>query len=88
MMAALAFGRARGLTDPALVPRVARLLEGLALPVDVAHRVSPEVLARVEVDKKRRSDRVGFVFVPRIGEAFVQEVALEELRRTLPAALA
>jgi hypothetical protein len=46
------------------------------------------VLARVEVDKKRRSDKVRFVFVPRPGEAVLEDVGLEELRRTLPAALA
>ena len=50
--------------------------------------MTPPVLARVEVDKKRRSDKVGFVFVPRAGEARVEEVALEELRRTLPASVA
>jgi 3-dehydroquinate synthase len=87
MIAALAFGAARGVTDPALPARAARLLARLGLPVDVAGRVTPAVLARVEVDKKRRSDKVGFVFVPRAGVAQVEEVSLEEIRRTLPAAL-
>jgi hypothetical protein len=45
-------------------------------------------MARIEVDKKRRSNKVGFVFVPRAGESFVEEVPLDELRQTLPAALA
>jgi 3-dehydroquinate synthase len=88
MMAALALGTSRGVTEPTLRPRVARLLGQLGLPTDVEHRVSPEVLARVEVDKKRRSDSVRFVFVPRPGEAKLEDVGLEELRRTLPAALA
>jgi 3-dehydroquinate synthase len=87
MIAALAFGAARGVSDPALRPRAAAVLARLGLPVDIAGRVTPPVLARVEVDKKRRSDRVGFVFVPRAGEARVDEVPLEELRRTLPAAV-
>jgi 3-dehydroquinate synthase len=87
MIAALAFGAARGVTDPALPPRAAGVLARLGLPVDVAGRVTRPVLDRVEVDKKRRSDKVGFVFVPRAGEARVVEVAIEELKRTLPAAL-
>jgi 3-dehydroquinate synthetase len=45
------------------------------------------VLARVEVDKKRRGDRVQFIFVPRLGEAVVQEIALDELRGQVTAAL-
>jgi 3-dehydroquinate synthase len=88
MVAALAFGSARGISDPALRPRAARLLARLGLPVDVERRISPEVLARIEVDKKRRADRVGFVFVPRVGEARVEDIALADLRRELPAALA
>jgi 3-dehydroquinate synthase len=88
MIAALAFGESRGVSDPALRPRAAQVLSRLGLPVDIAGRVTPPVLARVEVDKKRRSDKVGFVFVPRAGEARVEEVALEELRRTLPASVA
>ena len=88
MIAALAYGIARGVSDPPLRPRATRLLASLGLPVDVARRISPAVLARIEVDKKRRGDRVGFVFVPRAGEARVEDVTLEELRRDLPAALA
>jgi 3-dehydroquinate synthase len=88
MVAALALGSARGVSDPALRPRAAQLLARLGLPIDVERRVSASVLARIEVDKKRRADRVGFVFVPRAGEARVEELALEDLRRELPAALA
>jgi 3-dehydroquinate synthase len=88
MIAALALGSARGISDPDLRPRTTRLLASLGLPVDVEWRVSPAVLARIEVDKKRRGDRVGFVFVPRAGEARVEDLDLEDLRRELPAALA
>jgi 3-dehydroquinate synthase len=87
MMAALALGQARGVTEPALVPRTAALLRKVGLPVDVAGRLGPAVLARVEVDKKRRGDRVQFIFVPRLGEAVVQEIALDELRGQVTAAL-
>jgi shikimate kinase / 3-dehydroquinate synthase len=81
MVAALALGRARGVTEPALVPRATELLARLGLPVDVAGRLGPQVLARVEVDKKRRSGGVRFVLVPRVGEAIVEEIALDELKR-------
>jgi 3-dehydroquinate synthase len=87
MVAALAFGEARGATEKGLRGRAAKLLAQAGLPIDVEGRVSDAVLARVEVDKKRRSNKVGFVFVPRPGEAFVEEVAFDELRGTLPAAL-
>ncbi len=81
MVAALALGQARGITDPALLARATTLLHTLGLPVDVKPRLTPEVLARVEVDKKRRSDNVRFVFVARAGEAVLQDIPLAELRR-------
>jgi 3-dehydroquinate synthase len=81
MVAALELGRARGITDGALVPRAVALLARLGLPVDVGGRLEPRVLARVEVDKKRVSQGVKFVFVPRLGEALVQEIPLDELKR-------
>jgi len=80
MVAALALGQARGVTEPALVPRATALLERLGLPVDVNGRINSQVLARIEVDKKRRSDGVKFVFVPRPGDAVVVEVPLEEIK--------
>lgn len=81
MMAALALGTSRKITPATLVPQVETLLRKLALPVDFTHRLNPEVLTRVEVDKKRRSDKVRFVFVPRIGEATMEDVPIEELKR-------
>ena len=80
MVAALTIGQARGITEPALVPRTTRLLARLGLPVDVNGRITAQVLARIEVDKKRRSDGVKFVFVPRPGDAMVVEVPLDEIK--------
>jgi shikimate kinase/3-dehydroquinate synthase len=80
MVAALTIGQARGVTEPALVPRATRLLARLGLPTDVNGRITGPVLARIEVDKKRRSDGVKFVFVPRPGDAVVVEVPLEEIK--------
>jgi 3-dehydroquinate synthetase len=81
MVAALALGQARAVTAPELVPRATSLLARLGLPTELRGRLTPEVLARIEVDKKRRADGVRFVFVPRAGEAVLQELSLEELRR-------
>jgi len=80
MVAALTLGQARGVTEPALVPRATALLARLGLPVDVNGRITGPVLARIEVDKKRRSDGVKFVFVPRPGDAVVVEVPLDEIK--------
>jgi 3-dehydroquinate synthase len=88
MVAALALGVARGITEPALLPRTTALLAKLGLPVDVAGRITPAVLARLEVDKKRRSDGVRFVFVPRAGQSLVQEISLADVKSQIPAALA
>jgi 3-dehydroquinate synthase len=83
MVAALALGEARGVTEPGLGARARALLGKLALPVDVKARVSTEVLARIEVDKKRRSDKVRFVFVPRAGEAVLEDIPMPELKQQL-----
>jgi 3-dehydroquinate synthase len=87
MVAALALGEARGVTEPGLAARTRALLTRLGLPVDVKARVSPEVVDRIEVDKKRRSDKVRFVFVPRPGEAALHDIPLSELKQQLLAAI-
>jgi 3-dehydroquinate synthase len=87
MVAALALGVARGVTAPELLPRTRALLEKLGLPVDVERRLDDATLARVEVDKKRRSDQVRFVLVPRPGETVLQDIGLDELKQQVRAAL-
>lgn len=86
MVAALTLGRARGVTDPTLIPRTSALLARLGLPIDVAGRLDARVLSRIEVDKKRRSNGVKFVFVPRAGQAVVEEVPLDEVKAQVLAA--
>ncbi len=81
MVAALQLGASRGVTPPGLVTRASALLARLGLPVDVNRRITPAVLARIEVDKKRRSDKVRFVFCPGPGQAVLVDVALDELRQ-------
>lgn len=87
MVAALALGEARGVTTPGLAARTRSLLAKLGLPVDVKARVSPAVVDRIEVDKKRRSDKVRFVFVPRPGEALLHDIPLGELKTQLLGAI-
>jgi 3-dehydroquinate synthase len=87
MVAALMLGRARGITEPALLPRATALLARLGLPVDVAGRVDARVLDRIGVDKKRRSDQLRFVFVPRAGAALVESIPIELLKTEILAAV-
>jgi len=87
MLAALSLGEARGVTEAGLTDRSRALLAKLALPVDVKARVSPEVVTRIEVDKKRRSDKVRFVLVPSPGEAALHDIPLPELKQQLLAAI-
>ena len=83
MVAALALGVARGKTEPGLLARVTALLARLGLPVDVKHRLTADVLDRMEVDKKRVSDSVRFVLVPSPGQAIIEGIAIGELKRQL-----
>jgi 3-dehydroquinate synthase len=87
MVAALALGTARGVTEPGLLPRMTALLARLGLPVDVKQRLAADVLDRMEVDKKRVSGSVRFVLVPRPGQAIIEAIALDELKRELLAAV-
>jgi 3-dehydroquinate synthase len=71
MLAALRIGRG---VNPqggaaALEPRVAALLQALALPTNLDAWLSAETLARVAVDKKRGGDTLGFVVVDTPGTA-------------------
>ena len=83
MIAALALGEARGVTAPGLRQRAQAVLSRLSLPVDVKPRLSAEVLARLEVDKKRRSDAVRFVFVSSPGQAVLHDLGLDDLKRQI-----
>jgi 3-dehydroquinate synthase len=86
MMAALALGGSQGVTPAELRARTGRLLARLGLPVDFERRLSPEVLARIDVDKKRRGQAVRFVFVGAPGTAELRDIPLGEARRLLAAA--
>lgn len=83
MMAALSLGVALGITAAPLRDRAGALLSRLGLPTDVEHRLTAEVLAHIDVDKKRKADAVRFVFVTDAGTACLQELPLTELRHRL-----
>jgi 3-dehydroquinate synthase len=85
MVAALALGESLGVTAPGLVQRARVLLAGLGLPVDFETWVTPSVLARIDVDKKRLGQDVKFVFVPEPGRAVIRPVPLDEVRRRVGA---
>jgi 3-dehydroquinate synthetase len=83
MVAALALGESRGVTMPGLRVRTEALLARLQLPVNVRSRLTAEVLDRIEVDKKRRSDAVRFVLVTRPGEATLVDVPLNDAKKQI-----
>jgi 3-dehydroquinate synthase len=86
MVAALNLGVSLGLTPPSLLNRAKTLLARLGLPIDVEHRLTSPVLLRMDVDKKRRSQAVRFVFVTEPGVTHLQDVPLGELRQRLSGA--
>jgi 3-dehydroquinate synthetase len=68
MMSALRIGASAGVGSPALVERGRAVLTRLGLPTDDAPRINDAVLARVQVDKKRRGRTIRFVLCPAAGE--------------------
>ena len=80
MIAAMSLGVARGITPPALAARARALLADAGLPVDLEGRVTPPVMARVGVDKKRAGKAVRFVLCAAAGDTRLVDVGLDELR--------
>ena len=80
MLAALSLGDgARHHARPRSSSARAALLARLGLPVDLAPRLSADVLARVAVDKKRRGGAIRFVFCPAAGETKLVDVSPDEI---------
>jgi 3-dehydroquinate synthase len=70
----------RGLIDQTAMDRIQRTLLSLGLPVSVD--IGREKLAEaVEKDKKKHDASIDFVFLKRIGEATVNTIPLDELKR-------
>lgn len=83
MVAALTLGVSLGVTPPDVRDRARTLLERLGLPVDVERRLTPAVLARIDVDKKRRGRAVRFVLVGAPGTSVLRDIPIDELRGRL-----
>jgi 3-dehydroquinate synthase len=81
LIAALKLGQALGINDASLVTRTAAVLSRLSLPTDLENHVDEEVLSHIDVDKKRRSNAIRFVFVPKLGETLIRDIELPELKR-------
>ena len=79
MIAALSLGVARGITPPALAARARAMLADVGLPVDLEGRVTPAVMARVGVDKKRGGKKVRFVLCAAAGDPQLVDIGLDEL---------
>ncbi|MDZ4694012.1 MAG: 3-dehydroquinate synthase [Deltaproteobacteria bacterium] len=81
LIAALKLGQAMGINDASLVARTAAVLLRLGLPTDLENHVDEEVLSHIDVDKKRRSNAIRFVFVPRLGETLIRDIELPQLKQ-------
>ena len=68
-----------GLAAADLEPRVTAALTATGLPTDLAPWLTPEVLARVTVDKKRRGTHIGFVACATAGDCRVIDIAPADL---------
>ncbi|MBV8759042.1 MAG: 3-dehydroquinate synthase [Deltaproteobacteria bacterium] len=71
------------LGTPTLEAEVTQALRRCGLPHDLGPYLRDDVLARVQVDKKRIGDKVRFVVVREVGRCETAEIAITELRRIL-----
>jgi 3-dehydroquinate synthase len=79
MIAALELGAALGVNPRALAQRAVALLARLALPVDLARRLSADVWTRITVDKKRRGSTIRFVLCPEPGRTVLRDLTPREI---------
>ncbi len=68
-----------GVAGADLEPRVTEALAATGLPTDLGPWLTPEVLGRVTVDKKRRGTHIGFVVCATSGDCRVMDVAPSDL---------
>ena len=71
------------LGGPDLEAQVTEALVRSGLPADLRPFLSDDVLARVQVDKKRVGDKVRFVVIREVGRCETTEIAITEIRRIL-----
>ena len=83
LIAACRVSAALGLCAPALETEVAEALRTTGLPCDLSPHLADDVIARIQVDKKRIADKLRFIAVREVGVCEPVEVAVTELRRIL-----
>jgi len=83
MIAALALGTARSVTEPGLLARMTALLARLGLPVDVNTGLPRRCSTASESTRSACRAPVRFVLVPHPGQAVIEEISLEEIKRQL-----
>jgi 3-dehydroquinate synthase len=84
MIAATRLGEAMGVTDPALLPRLTRLLERSGLPTRLPALAAEDCLEKIKTDKKTRDGRARFVLPVRLGETTIRDDAPRDaIRRAL-----
>jgi shikimate kinase/3-dehydroquinate synthase len=71
------------LGGPDLEPEVTQALVRSGLPADLRPFLSDDVLARIQVDKKRVGDKVRFVVIREVGQCETAEIAITDVRRIL-----
>ena len=83
MLAAARLGAALGVGDKTLEARLASLCHGLGLPTDLDRWLTPPVLERVTVDKKRAGNRINVILVDRLGSSVVAPVEPQRIGEIL-----
>jgi shikimate kinase/3-dehydroquinate synthase len=83
LVAACRVSAALGLCGPALEPDVAAALQRTGLPHELGPHLTDDVLARIQVDKKRVGENLRFIAIREVGACEPAEIAVTELRRIL-----
>jgi shikimate kinase/3-dehydroquinate synthase len=83
LVAAARVSSALGLAAPELEAELVEALRRTGLPADLAPYLTDDVLGRIQVDKKRSGNLVGFVAIRRVGACETTEIAVTDLQRIL-----
>ncbi|HTJ43869.1 MAG TPA: 3-dehydroquinate synthase [Kofleriaceae bacterium] len=79
LVASCRVSHALGLTDDTLEPRVTAALRATGLDADLDPHLTPEVLARVGVDKKRAGKTLRFVAIRTLGACELVDMSVADL---------
>jgi shikimate kinase / 3-dehydroquinate synthase len=83
LVAAARVSTALGVAPAALEGRIAASVAAAGLAADLSPWLRPDVIARIQVDKKRTAGAVGFVTVAAPGDCAVAPVPLDQLEQIL-----